>query len=99
VRRITRPGGLLIVHAPNFNGLPARLRGPDWHQIEPLVHLYYYTATTLSSMLQKNGFRVIGRFNLVSASGWKAHLQRGLGNLGIYLDNGLGIVTRADKPS
>jgi 2-polyprenyl-3-methyl-5-hydroxy-6-metoxy-1,4-benzoquinol methylase len=94
VARIIRPGGLMLVHVPNFGGLPARLAGPRWHQIEPLAHFYYFTRRTLSQMLRECGFGVSDRFNLIVADKWRAGAQHWAGRLGIYLDNGLGLVAR-----
>jgi 2-polyprenyl-3-methyl-5-hydroxy-6-metoxy-1,4-benzoquinol methylase len=89
-----RPGGILLVHVPNLHGLPARLRGARWQHIEPLGHLYYFSPRTLGMLLAKAGLQPLGRFNLVVAQGIRASLQRGLGALGLYLDNGLGMVAR-----
>jgi 2-polyprenyl-3-methyl-5-hydroxy-6-metoxy-1,4-benzoquinol methylase len=58
------PDGVLLVNVPNSAGIPARLYGPRWDQIEPLVHLYYFTARTLSLMLERVGLRVIRRFTM-----------------------------------
>lgn len=88
------PAGLLFVHTPNAGGLPARLRGAQWSQIEPLGHLYYFTAQTLHALLQKNGLEPIGRFHLAVSGKVKGSIQEGLGRMGLYLDNGLGIVAR-----
>lgn len=86
--------GILFVHTPNVGGLPARLQGAQWTQIEPLGHLYYFSARTLSAMLQKSGFEPIGRFHLAVSGKLKGNLQTLLGQMGLYLDNGLGIVAR-----
>lgn len=86
--------GILFVHTPNVGGLPARLQGAQWAQIEPLGHLYYFSARTLSAMLQKSGFEPIGRFHLAVSGKLKGSIQTLLGQMGLYLDNGLGIVAR-----
>lgn len=88
------PGGILFVHTPNAGGLPARWQSAQWSQIEPLGHLYYFSAQTLGMLLQKNGFEPIGRFHLAVSGKLKGMIQAGLGRLGIYADNGLGVVAR-----
>ena len=82
------------MHAPNIGGLPARLKGSKWHQLEPLEHYYYFTARTLQGLLRKAKLEVIGRFNLTVSAGWLGKLQNVLGGFGIYVDSGLGVVAR-----
>lgn len=94
LQRILKPGGILLVHTPNLGGLPARLAKERWHQIEPFGHFYYFEQRTLKAMLEKNGFQPLARFNLVTSTGVKRRLHELLGALGIYLDNGLGVVSR-----
>lgn len=92
--RWVRPGGVVLVHVPNFGGWPARWSGARWHQIEPLEHFYYFTPQTLTRLLQTIGLNPAGRFNLITSVGWRAHLQRWMARLGLYIDNGLGIAAR-----
>lgn len=92
-----RPGGVVLIHVPNFGGWPARWSGARWCQIEPFAHFYYFTSKTLSRLLRAVGLTPFGRFNLATASGWRSHLQRGAALLGLYVDNGLGMVARRDQ--
>ncbi len=66
VRRALKPSGILAVQVPNIESLTARIQGRSWDQIEPLGHLYYFSKRTLSALLSKAGFRVIGRFAFTS---------------------------------
>ena len=93
--RLLRTGGILLVHVPNLGGVPARLRGVRWHHIEPLEHLYYFTACTLEALLRKAELEPIGRFNLLTSTGLRSAIQRALGKAHVHLDNGLGIVARS----
>ena len=93
-----RPDGIAVVHTLNLGGLPARIYRERWHQIEPLEHLYYFTAQTLSALMRKAGLEPIARFNLVISRGVRGKVQRTLGKLGLYLDNGLGVVARRSQP-
>ncbi len=92
--RLLRPGGVLAVHVPNFGGLPARLRGARWHQLKPLLHLYYFTHRTLAAMLRQHGLQPVARFSLVVSGGLRGLAQRLLDGAGLYLDSGLGVAAR-----
>jgi hypothetical protein len=86
------------VHVPNFGGLPSRIRGAQWHQIEPLEHFYYYTAATLKSLFYKTGYQSGERFSLVTYSGMRGISQILLERVGVHIDNGLGLVARKANP-
>jgi 2-polyprenyl-3-methyl-5-hydroxy-6-metoxy-1,4-benzoquinol methylase len=90
------PGGVLLIHTMNFDGLPARIKGSRWHQLEPMEHIYYFTAQTLALMAKQAGLRVIDRFHFMSHTGVKSLAQQVSGALHVYWDNGLGLVCRRD---
>lgn len=92
IQKCLKPGGLLLVHVPNLAGLPARIRGQAWNQLEPYSHFYYFTSKTLQAMLRSAGLTPAGRFHLRIDSGWRGELQDMLAGIGVYLDNGLGLV-------
>lgn len=54
VRRLLKPGGLVLVTTPDVGGWAGRLL-----QIKPLEHLYYFTAATMAASLEKAGLRVL----------------------------------------
>lgn len=99
IYRLLKPGGILLIHAPNMGGIPAKLQRESWNQIEPFEHFYYFTVKTLNQMLADVGFEPIGRFSLFTASGAKEILQRMLAKMNIYVDNGLGVVSRRPNRS
>lgn len=99
IYRLLKPGGILLIHAPNMGGIPAKLQREKWNQIEPFEHFYYFTVKTLNQMLADVGFEPIGRFGLFTASGTKDILQRMLSKMNIYVDNGLGVVSRRPNQS
>lgn len=55
IARITRPGGLLVLSTPNFDGLSRRYLGLRWRVIDP-EHLGYFTPRTLSQALLEAGY-------------------------------------------
>ncbi len=58
VRRILKPGGLLMLELPNFACPFASLFGQYWFPLEVPRHLYQFTPKTLAAMLEKAGFRL-----------------------------------------
>ncbi|MBF0410217.1 MAG: class I SAM-dependent methyltransferase [Candidatus Riflebacteria bacterium] len=49
-----KPGGIVSISTPDIKSVAAR-----WFQIKPDEHLTYFNSTTLSSILEKAGFKVI----------------------------------------
>jgi 2-polyprenyl-3-methyl-5-hydroxy-6-metoxy-1,4-benzoquinol methylase len=94
VTRVTRPGGVVAVHTPNVDSLAARWRGPAWHHYEPLEHFYYFSADTLSTLLEISGLTLIGSFALHGTSKVKRWLLTAAHWLGLRMDNGLGLLAR-----
>lgn len=55
LRRVLRPGGLLLLTTPSFAGLSRRALGLRWRVIDP-EHLGYFTVATLRAALRSAGF-------------------------------------------
>jgi SAM-dependent methyltransferase len=58
VRRILKPGGLLVVQSPNLHSLMASLTKGDWVWLSPPDHIFHFTPSSLSRLLESNGFAV-----------------------------------------
>ncbi len=58
-RRISKKGAHLVVEVPYASGLPARLFGSCWSQLDVPRHVAFYTPQTLGAMLGKCGYQVI----------------------------------------
>jgi 2-polyprenyl-3-methyl-5-hydroxy-6-metoxy-1,4-benzoquinol methylase len=60
VRRILKPGGILMLELPNLHCLPSALFGKYWGYLDVPRHLYHFTPQTLSTMLAKAGLSLNG---------------------------------------
>jgi SAM-dependent methyltransferase len=53
-----RPGGLAVIACPNLASLQARIGGDRWFHQDVPRHRTHFTATGLSLLLERSGFRV-----------------------------------------
>jgi len=75
--RVTRPGGLLVLTTPNFNGLSRRYLGIQWRVIDP-EHLGYFTASTLVRLLREVGYRSVRvRSRSLDVLSWRGRSDNG----------------------
>ncbi len=58
IRRVLKPGGLLVVQSPNLDSLMADLSKSAWGWLSPPDHLYHFTPGALSSLLVQTGYDV-----------------------------------------
>ena len=57
MRTLIREGGTLFLGGlPNAEGLPARLLGRNWPDIEPPMHLNFFTPRALGALARRAGF-------------------------------------------
>jgi 2-polyprenyl-3-methyl-5-hydroxy-6-metoxy-1,4-benzoquinol methylase len=59
LRRMIRPGGMLVIETPRFDSLVFKLLGRRERSIVACDgHIYFFTVPTLRRMLEQNGFQV-----------------------------------------
>ena len=58
VKRILKPGGLLLLRVPSLDSLDARLFGAFWAGLDPPRHLTVFSRETLVRLLTETGFTV-----------------------------------------
>jgi 2-polyprenyl-3-methyl-5-hydroxy-6-metoxy-1,4-benzoquinol methylase len=58
LKRMLRPNGMLYVDVPNYRTLPILTGRDDFMLNEPPQHVNYFTARTLSALLENSGYRV-----------------------------------------
>jgi len=56
---LLKPGGLVAINVPNWHSLDRRIFGAHWIGLDPPRHLYVFTYSTLTALLERAGFRVL----------------------------------------
>ncbi len=62
IARVLRPGGLFSMSTVNIDSFTYRLLGSEWSHLgtERNGHIFFFSPRTLTEMLQRAGFRVVG---------------------------------------
>jgi SAM-dependent methyltransferase len=61
MRRIVKPGGLVVIGTHDVGNFFARIYGRHWRHMSAIGHLTYFTSSTLTKMMETSGFRVVHR--------------------------------------
>ena len=61
-----RPGGVLLVGAPNLDSLQARLGGERWFHLDVPRHRVHFTPRGLDALLGRHGFTVLRTHHLLA---------------------------------
>jgi SAM-dependent methyltransferase len=86
LRRVVRPGGVLVVETPRFNSLSFKLLGRRERSIQNCPgHIFFFTEQTLRQILEHNGFKVFR----VERVGRTLTMERFLYNLGLVTRSAL----------
>lgn len=75
IRRILKPGGWLIIEAPDINTIWFRLLGARWRQFIP-DHLFFFTPETIQRACQQSGFRVLENRSVGKAMSVRLFISR-----------------------
>jgi SAM-dependent methyltransferase len=67
IRRILKPGGVLVVRVPNYASLDRRLFGRYWAGLDAPRHLFVFDPPILTKWLGANGFGVRGRTSRIGS--------------------------------
>lgn len=59
ISRATHHGALLAITTGDIESLNARLRRSRWRMIHPPSHLHYFSRKSLSTLLERHGFKVV----------------------------------------
>lgn len=59
LRRLLRPGGIVLLTTPNSNSMVRKLTGRGWFALQDPSHLIFYTRFSLRHLMRKVGFETI----------------------------------------
>jgi SAM-dependent methyltransferase len=84
IRRLLKPGGMLVVETPRFDSLMFKMLGRRERSISITNgHIYFFTVPTLTKLLDKHGFEPVS----VDLVGRTLTLDRFITNIGVMLRN------------
>ena len=56
IEKILKPGGYLVISLPNIDSIQSRLFRGRWLHLDPPRHLFFFTASELTKIMQTFGF-------------------------------------------
>lgn len=59
LRRVTKPGGILVLAQQDFASIQARVFGPRWLFLDPPRHLWQFTVESLSDLARQEGYEIV----------------------------------------
>jgi 2-polyprenyl-3-methyl-5-hydroxy-6-metoxy-1,4-benzoquinol methylase len=79
IRRILRPGGLMLAQVPNFDGANARLFKAHWYELDVPRHVNFFSSTTLKDLAAKAGLDVVSLRWIESPSDFRRSFKNRFG--------------------
>lgn len=64
IKRLLKPGGIVIVALPNINSFDAEYYREHWAALDVPRHLWHFNPSTFKIFAEKNGFRTAEIYNL-----------------------------------
>jgi SAM-dependent methyltransferase len=79
IRRVLRPGGIVVVETPNWRSLYRRLLRHRWAALQPRIHLLYFDESTLRRALVEACFEPLSASTEIVSLLSPEAARRGLG--------------------
>jgi len=72
LRFLIKRGGFLVLSTPNLDSFSLFVTGSKWYGFKDKSHRSFFNKTSLSRLLEKNGFRII-KVRTISSSGFSCY--------------------------
>ncbi len=72
---LCKPGGYLFIKTPNYDSFAAKLFKDKWYHLDCPRHLYIFSPSAITTLLEKCGFDVVNVCHEQSSKGWLGSLQ------------------------
>jgi len=72
---LCKPSGWLFIKTPNFDSFAAKLFKDKWYHLDCPRHLYIFSPSNITALLEKCGFEVVKISYETSSKGWLGSLQ------------------------
>ncbi len=72
---LCKPGGFLFLKTPNYDSFAAKLFKENWYHLDCPRHLYIFSPSTITALLEKSGFGAVNVCYEPSSKGWLGSLQ------------------------
>jgi SAM-dependent methyltransferase len=72
---LCKPSGWLFIKTPNYDSFAAKLFKDKWYGLDCPRHLYIFSPSTISTLLEKCGFEVVKIDYETASKGWLGSLQ------------------------
>lgn len=64
VRSILKPDGIVVIAVPNLASLQSRATGSSWLHLDVPRHLYHFTRSSITALLERDHFEVLRSWSL-----------------------------------
>ncbi len=59
LRRVLKPGALVVIGTPNIGHVMFQLKRSKWRHLKPAEHLFYYRKSSIARLLNAVGFEIV----------------------------------------
>lgn len=92
IKQQLKPGGVVVITAPNYRGLIVQFIGKRWYGFQPTQHIWQLTPHTVKLVAEKAGLKVVKKtsesMDYTPIKSFKSLIYFALATLGAYFKSG-----------